>query len=64
MASVASRSKSDEAARLEAIAIGAGSALACIHQSAEEMHRALVAEYLERKHSRGLVARTLRFFSL
>ena len=64
MASVASRNMNAEAARLETIAAGAGSALACIHQSAEEMHRALVAEYLERKHSRGLWARTLSLLSL
>jgi hypothetical protein len=64
MASVASRNSTAEAARLEEIAIGAGTALACIHQSAEEMHRALIAEYLARKQSRGLWARTLSLFSL
>ena len=64
MASVASRNTTAEAARLEEIAIGAGAALACMHQTAEEMHRALVAEYLARKQSRGLWARTLSLFSL
>lgn len=64
MASVASRNITAEAARLEVIAMGAGVALACTHETAEEMHRALVAEYLERKHSRGLLARTLSLFSL
>lgn len=65
MASVASRNLTTEAARLEAIAIGAGSALACIHQSADEMHRALVHDFLERQKRRGIWSRvrTLGLFS-
>lgn len=35
-----------ELARLDAAAEGAGCALACVHQSAEEFHRALVRGYL------------------
>jgi hypothetical protein len=35
-----------ELARLDAAAQGAGYALACVHQSAEEFHRALVRRYL------------------
>ena len=46
-----------EAARLEAAARGAGAALACIHETAEELHRALVREYFERRQPRGLWAR-------
>ena len=34
-----------ELARLDAAAAGAGCALACVHQSAEEFHRALIAKY-------------------
>lgn len=34
-----------ELARLDAAAVGAGFALACVHQSAEELHRALIAKY-------------------
>lgn len=66
MASVESRNILAEAARLEAVAQGAGSALACVHENAEEMHRALVSEYLERKQNRGVWARmrALSFFSL
>jgi hypothetical protein len=64
MASVASRNPVAEAARLEEIAIGAGAALACMHQTAEEMHRALVADYLARKQARGLWTRTLSLLSL
>jgi hypothetical protein len=66
MASVESRNIAAEAARLEAIAYGAGAALACIHDTAEELHRSLVSEYLQRKQSRGMWARvrTLSLFSL
>jgi hypothetical protein len=66
MASVESRNILAEAARLEAVANGAGAALACIHETAEELHRALVNEYLERKQSRGMWARmrALSLFSL
>lgn len=66
MASVESRNILAEAARLEAVAYGAGAALACIHETAEELHRALVSEYLERKQSRGMWARmrALSLFSL
>jgi hypothetical protein len=66
MASVESRNIVTEAARLEAIAQNAGAALACIHETAEELHRSLVSEYLERKQSRGVWARmrALSLFSL
>jgi hypothetical protein len=66
MASVESRNLHDKEARLEAIAQGAGAALACIHDSAEDLHRALVSEYLARKQSRGVWARmrALSLFSL
>jgi len=40
-----------ELARLDAAAEGAGCALACVHQSAEEFHRALIRNYLA-LHSR------------
>jgi hypothetical protein len=63
MASVESRNILDQAARLEAIAQNAGAALACVHETAEEMHRALVSEYLARKQGRGVWAR-MRAFSL
>ncbi len=63
MASVESHSFTDEAARLEAAARSAGAALACVHETAEDLHRALVSEYLERKQRRGLWAR-MRAFSL
>jgi hypothetical protein len=66
MASVESRNIIAEAARLEAIAHGAGEALACIHETAEELHRALISEYLARKQQRGVWARmrALSLFSL
>lgn len=66
MASVESRNIVTEAARLEAVAQNAGAALACIHETAEELHKALVSEYLERRYSRGLWARmrALSLFSL
>jgi hypothetical protein len=66
MASVESRNIVSEAARLETVAYGAGAALACFHDTAEELHRALVTEYLERKQSRGVWARmrALSLFSL
>jgi hypothetical protein len=63
MASVESRNILDQAARLEAIAQGAGEALACIHETAEDLHRALVRDYLERKQQRGMWAR-MRALSL
>jgi hypothetical protein len=66
MASVESRNILAEAARLEAVAHGAGAALACIHETAEDLHRALVSEYLQRKQQRGMWARmrALSLFSL
>jgi hypothetical protein len=39
-------------ARLEAAAAGAGCALICAHQSAEEFHRALIGDYLRDHASR------------
>lgn len=35
-----------ELARLDLAAEGAGSALACVHQTAEEFHRASIRKYL------------------
>jgi hypothetical protein len=66
MASVESRNITAEAARLEAIAHGAGEALACAYETAEELHRSLVSEFLARKNGRGMWARmrALSFFSL
>lgn len=66
MASVESRNIAVEAARLEAIAHGAGEALACLHETAEDLHRSLVREFLERKQGRGMWARmrALSLFSL
>lgn len=64
MASVEPRNIIAEEARLEAIARGAGAALACMHETAEDLHRALVSEYLQRKQSRGVFARALSLFSL
>jgi hypothetical protein len=66
MASVESRNIAVEAARLEALAHGAGEALACTHETAEELHRSLVREFIERKQSRGVWAkmRALSLFSL
>jgi hypothetical protein len=66
MASVESRNIIAEAARLEVIAHGAGEALACLHETAEELHRALIGEYLARKQQRGVWARmrALSLFSL
>jgi hypothetical protein len=64
MASVESRHILAEAARLEAIAHGAGAALACVHETAEELHRALISDYLARKQRRGMLARALSLFSL
>jgi hypothetical protein len=55
-------------ARLEAAATLAGCALVCTHQSADELHRALIGEYLSAKGRRqatlfvaalGVVAATL-----
>lgn len=66
MASVESRNIVAEEARLEAIARGARAALACTHDNAEELHRSLVREFIERKQSRGMWAkmRALSLFSL
>lgn len=46
MAIGATRKVHAELSRLDSAAEGAGCALACTHQSAEEFHRALVREYL------------------
>ena len=46
MAMGATRKVLNELARLDAAAARAGCALACVHQSAEEFHRALVRDYL------------------
>jgi len=41
-----SREMDERLARLEAAAEGAGCALVCPHQSSEELHSALIGEYL------------------
>jgi hypothetical protein len=41
-----SRTIHERLARLEAAAEGAGRALVCPHQTAEEFHRALIGDYL------------------
>lgn len=66
MASVVFQDLSAEAARLEAIALGAGEALACTHESADELHQSLIREFFERKQKRGVWARmrSLSLFSL
>ena len=46
MAVGATRASNADLARLNTAAAGAGLALACAHQSAEEFHGALVREYL------------------
>ncbi len=42
----ATRASNAHLARLETAAAGAGLALVCAHQSAEEFHRALISDYL------------------
>jgi hypothetical protein len=66
MASVESRNILAEAARLEAIAHGAGEALACFYETAEDLHKSLVSDYLQRKQGWGRWARmrALSLFSL
>lgn len=66
MASVESRQILAEAERLEAVALGAREALACMHDNADELHRSLIREFFERKQSRGVWARmrALSLFSL
>jgi len=49
MAIGATREANADLARLEAAATLAGCALVCTHQSAEELHRALIGEYLNAK---------------
>lgn len=49
----AERRSTAELARLDAAAKGAGLALVCPHQSADELHGALVRDYLNR-HSHGV----------
>lgn len=65
MTSAVSRDSAAEISRLELLARGAGSALACVHQSADELHRALVRDYLARKQARGFWGRvrSLSIFS-
>lgn len=47
-----SRAIDADLARLEAAAAGAGCALACSHQSADEFHHALIRDYLNAHASR------------
>jgi hypothetical protein len=46
MTTSAARKMTDQLARLNVAAEWAGCALACVHQSADELHRALVRDYL------------------
>jgi len=46
MAMGMTRAVNADLARLEAAAAGAGCALVCAHQSAEEFHSALIRDYL------------------
>jgi len=46
MAMAATKAANADLARLESAAALAGCALACVHQSAEELHGALIREYL------------------
>jgi hypothetical protein len=48
-----------ELARLDAAAAGAGCALACAYQSAEEFHRALIAKYRALHPRRGPLGLTV-----
>ncbi len=66
MANAESRSILSEAARLEATAQYAGAALACLHESAEDLHKSLVSDYLARKQGQGFWSRmrALSIFSL
>ena len=52
MAIGAGRALNSDLARLETAATGAGFALGCDHQSAEELHRALVSDYLSLRSRR------------
>ena len=46
------RASNADLARLETAAAGAGFALACAHQTAEEFHRALISDYLNLRSRR------------
>lgn len=50
MAMGTTRNLNARLARLEAAAAGAGCALVCVHQSADEFHSALIGDYL-REHA-------------
>ena len=53
--------------RLEAAAQGAGRAMVCPHQSADELHRALISEYLQShawKQMAGFIAGLVVFAAL
>ena len=53
-----------ELARLDLAAEGAGFALACTHQSAEELHRALIGKYLDLRARRRVLVCCLPLIAL
>jgi hypothetical protein len=62
-----SRSIHERLAQLEAAAEGAGRALICPHQSSEELHSALIGEYLRShafKQTAGFIAGIFAFAAL
>ena len=60
MAIGTTRSLNTRLARLEAAAAGAGCALVCTYQSAEELHRALIGDYLRNHYLRYHAAKPAR----
>lgn len=61
MAIGTARDLNSRLARLEAAAAGAGCALVCTYQSAEELHRALIGDYLRNHYLRNHAAKPARF---
>ena len=67
MTTRATRKLDERLERLEAAAQGAGCAMICPHQSADELHRALIGEYLQShawKQMAGFVAGLIVFAAL
>ncbi len=67
MTTRASRQLNARLERLEAAAQGAGCALICPHQSSDELHRALIGDYLRGhapKQMAGFVAGLVLFAAL
>jgi hypothetical protein len=61
------RAMSERLAQLEAAAEGAGRALICPHQSSEELHSALIGDYLRShafKQTAGFIAGIFAFAAL